>query len=330
MSVGLASGFVVYQDQFQSGIVEVLTQNGDAFNQASQGAIALSTASRKGDFSEQAFFQNLSTLVSRRDVTSNAAATDLNLTEAEWVSVKLNRKVGPVAQSRDSFRKIMLGKTEQEMSFILGQMAAKGMQLDMLNSAISAAAAALAAQAKVAYTIPTSGTLTTVGLVSGLSQFGDAASKVVCWVMHSKAYYDLVKEQITSNIYGVSNFAVAQGSPITLNRPVIVTDSAGLITNSGTTSSPVLHYATLGLTVGGVLVENTEEEEIIVQNVTGAENLGVRIQGEFAYNLGLKGFKWDMTNGGVNPSSAALATGSNWDTVRASFKDFAGVVVTSE
>ena len=329
MAIGLSGAFQVYQDQFQSGIVEVLTQNGDAFNQASQGAIALSTASRKGDYSEQAFFKNLATLVSRRDITSSAAATDLNLSQDEWVSVKLNRKVGPVNQSRDSFRKIMLGKTEQEMSFILGQMAAKGMQLDMLNSAISAASAALAAQASVASTIAASGTLSTVGLVSGLSKFGDAAGKVVCWVMHSKAYYDLVKEQITSNIYGVSNFAVAQGSPITLNRPVIVTDSAGLITNSGTTTTPSLHYATLGLSVAGVIVENTEEEEIIVQNVTGAENLGVRVQGEFAYNLGLKGFKWDMTNGGVNPSSAALSTGSNWDPVRASFKDFAGVVITS-
>lgn len=66
----------------------------------------------------------LSGLVSRRDTTSTGAATDQTMTQDEWVSVKLNRKIGPVLQSRDSFRKIMAGKTEQEMSFILGQMSA--------------------------------------------------------------------------------------------------------------------------------------------------------------------------------------------------------------
>lgn len=66
----------------------------------------------------------LSGLVSRRDTTSTAGATDQNITQDEFVTVKLNRKIGPVLQTRDSFRKIMAGKTEQEMSFILGQMSA--------------------------------------------------------------------------------------------------------------------------------------------------------------------------------------------------------------
>jgi len=271
----------------------------------------------------------LSGLVSRRDTTSTSAATDLNITQDEWVSVKLNRKIGPVNQSRDSFRKIMAGKTEEEMSFIIGQMVAKGMQLDMLNAALTAAAAALANQAAVAYTVPTSGKLDTAGLVSGLSKFGDAAGEVAVWVMHSKPYYDLVQSQITNNIYGVSNFAVAEGAPVTLNRPVIVTDSAGLVTVTGSGSTAVTTYATLGLTSAGVLVENTEQEELIVQDVTGGENLGVRMQGEFAYNLGLKGFKWDIANGAANPTNAALATGSNWDPCRTSFKDFAGLVISS-
>lgn len=271
----------------------------------------------------------LSGLVSRRDTTSTAAATDQNITQDEWVSVKLNRKIGPVNQSRDSFRKIMAGKTEQEMSFIIGQMVAQGMQLDMLNAALTAASAALAAQAAVAFTVASNGKLDTGSLVSGLSKFGDAAGDVAVWVMHSKPYYDLVQSQITANIMGVSNFNVAEGTPITLNRPVIVTDSPGLITTSGSGSTAVTHYATLGLTVGGAVVENTEQEDLIVQDVTGGENLAVRMQGEFAYNLGLKGFKWDIANGAANPTNSALATGSNWDPCRSSFKDFAGVLISS-
>lgn len=271
----------------------------------------------------------LSGLVSRRDTTSNSAATDQTLTQDEFVTVKLNRKIGPVNQSRDSFRKIMAGKTEQEMSFILGQMAAQGMQLDMLNAALLAAAAALDNQAAVKYTIASSGTLNTAGLVSGLSKFGDAASRIVCWVMHSKPYYDLVQSQITDKIPGVANLTIANGTPITVNRPVLVTDSSGLVNVTGSGSTAVTTYRTLGLTAGGALVENTEEEELIVQDVTGNENLAVRVQGEFAYNLGIKGFKWDIANGAANPTDSALATGSNWDPSRTSFKDFAGVVIES-
>jgi len=271
----------------------------------------------------------LSGLVSRRDTTSTAGATDQNITQDEFVTVKLNRKIGPVLQTRDSFRKIMAGKTEQEMSFILGQMSAQGMQLDMLNAALLAAAAALDNQAAVKYTIGSSGTLNTAGLVSGLSKFGDAASRIVCWVMHSKPYYDLVQSQITDKIPGVADFVIAKGSPVTVNRPVLVTDSSGLVNVTGSGSTAVTTYRTLGLTADGALVENSEEEEIIVQDVTGSENLAVRYQGEFAYNLGVKGFKWDIANGAANPTDSALATGSNWDPCRGSFKDFAGCVIES-
>lgn len=329
MAIGKASDFKVYQDQYQSGIVEVLTQNSKAFNDASRGALVLNTVSRRGDYSQAAFFQSVTNLVSRRDTTSTSTATDLALTEEEIISVKLNRKIGPVAQTRDAFRKIAAGRTSEELSFILGQQSAVAMQLDMLNSALRAARAALANQATNLYTIPTNGTLATSGLVSGLSKFGDAADQIVAWVMHSKPYYDLVANQIAANIYGVSNFNVAQGTPVTLNRPVIVTDSDALIVTGGSGSTAFTNYYTLGLTVGGALVENTEQEELVVIDITGNENLVVRYQGEFAYNLGVKGFKYDITNGGANPADSAVATGSNWDPAMTSLKNWAGVTIQS-
>lgn len=267
--------------------------------------------------------------MSRRDNTSTAAATDLTLSQDEWVSVKLNRKIGPVNQTRDAFRKIQAGKTDQELSFIIGQMVAKGMQLDMLNAALTGAAAAVANQPSNLFTVASSGTMDTASLVSGLAKFGDAAGRIVCWVMHSKPYFDLVKDQISEKITEVSGAVVRAGSPITFGRPVVVTDSAGLVSTSGSGSAAVSTYKTVGLVAGGVVVENTEEEELIVQDVTGNENLSVRLQGEFAYNLGLLGFKWDMANGGKNPTDSSLGTGSNWDAARSSWKDFAGVVVES-
>jgi hypothetical protein len=329
MAIGKASDFVVYQEQYQSGIVEVLTQNSKAFNDASRGAIVLNTISRRGDFSQAAFFSSVTNLISRRDTTSTSAATDLALAENEIISVKLNRKIGPVGQTRDAFRKIAMGKTSEELSFILGQQSAIAMQLDMLNSALRATRSALANQATNLYTVPTNGTLNTAGLVSGLSKFGDAADQVVAWIMHSKPYYDLVANQITANILNVSNFNVAQGQPVTMNRPVIVTDSDALVVSGGSGSTAFTNYYTLGLTVGGALVESTEQEELVVIDITGLENLVVRYQGEFAYNLGVKGFKYDITNGGANPADSAIATGSNWDTAMTSFKNWAGVTIQS-
>ena len=239
------------------------------------------------------------------------------------MGVKLNRKIGPVNQTRDSFRKIQAGKTDEELSFIIGQQAAVGMQIDMLNSALYGAAGSLLSNA-ASHNTPTAATIKTVDLVNGLALFGDAGDRVKVWVMHSKAYYDLVKEQITANIYGVSNFAVAQGSPVTLNRPVLVTDSSALVV-TGTPNT----YLTLGLTDAGLIVENSEAEEMIFQDVTGNENLSVRMQGEFAYNLGVKGFKW-VIGSGTNPTNAALATTANWAANRASVKDFAGFVLTTQ
>ena len=77
------------------------------------------------------------------------------------------------------------------------------------------------------------------------------------------------------------------------------------------------------------MVENTETERVVLDEVTGLENLVVRLQGEYAYNAGVKGFKWDIGNGQANPNDTALGLGTNWDLAMASVKDVAGVVVQS-
>lgn len=327
MAIGKASDFKIYQDQFKGGVVETLTQVSNVFNGASNGAIRLSTVSSRGDYRYESFFANIANLVTRRDTTSVSTATDEAMSQEEFISVKLNRKIGPVANTYDSFRKILANNSAEEASFIFGQQAGKAMQVDMLNSALLAARAALDNQSDVSHTISANGTLNTQGLIDGMKKMGDAAGRVVAWVMHSKPFFDLVTDQvITNKIDGVSNVVLASASPITLNRPVIVTDSASLVITGG---SPVAtDYYTLGLVDGGAVVENTEEEQVETDIVTGLENLVIRIQGEFAYNVGVKGFKW-ATGSGANPNATALGTGSNWTPVMDSYKDWAGFVIQS-
>jgi hypothetical protein len=64
-----------------------------------------------------------------------------------------------------------------------------------------------------------------------------------------------------------------------------------------------------------------------VQTLNGDENIKRTIQSEWSYNLGIKGYAWDKTNGGKSPNDAALATGTNWDRYATSFKDTAGVLL---
>lgn len=314
---------------FQSGYAETIVQNINAFNAASAGGIVMRTNRKIGDFDYEAFFLNTSGLVSRQDQTSTSAATSLKLAQAEIARVKLNRKIGPVDWTRSAFLKP--GLDMNAFRVVAGNQSAAASTQEMLSSGLSAAVAALKNQATNTLTVATSGTLDTGSLIDGLAKYGDAASRIAVWVMHSKAYYNLVKEQaLTSKIEGIANFNVQTGTPVTLNRPVLVTDDPALLVASGSGSTATVDYFTLGLTADAILLEDSEEEYVSFQEILGNEQIMVRMQGEYAYNLGLKGFTWDVGNGAKNPTGAAIATASNWDKVATSFKDLGGVVIQSK
>jgi len=320
MAAGTKSNMTIYEAEFYAGFTEVLSQNADAFNAASQGSIRQVTRLSRGDFEKNSFFDAIAagTLISRRDITSVAAAADSPITMDEIVSPKINRKIGPIAQTNDAWRKV--GRDPSEFSFILGQQIAKGVQLDWLNSALRAVEACVDKAATTKYDA-TDGDLASADLIEGLNLMGDRGNSLVAWVMHSKQYYDLVKTQLAANILNVSDINIKEGIPITLSRPVIVTDSDVLVVSG----SPD-NYICLGLVAGATEVAESEDREIVTQPVTGLENLVTRIQGEFAYNLTVKGFKFTTT---VNPNDAAVASSANWTQAATSVKDGPGVRILS-
>lgn len=329
---------LIYPELVHGGMVETLVQNTDAFNAASRNTIRMVTNRKMGDYAQESFWGLVDNLVSRRDPDSNAAATTLPVPKDEFIDIKVNRKIGPVDQTFDSFRKIQeQGANNVEvLSFLLGQQIAKAMQVDQLNTGIRSLVAALTGQAALynnlgvgVSPLGSGPTITTNHLVDTLALFGDASDRISMWVMHSKVYYDLVKQQINANIDGLSNFNVASATPVTLNRPVLITDSDDLVVRDETSPESVTAYYTLGLTENGCVLEDSEEEMLHSEVVSGNENLIARLQGEFAYNVGLKGFKWDVTNGGVNPTDAALGTSTNWDKAVNADKDLAGIILAN-
>lgn len=339
MPEGTAVGFratgrlpegIIYPELVHSGMVETLVQNTDTFNAASRGTIRLVNNRRQGDFAQESFFKNVSGLVNRREtagspenpnVSSNGVPMD------ELISVKLNRRIGPVDQTFDSFRKLGADADLEVLSMLLGEQIAKAVQIDQLNAGLESIAASLQAQAALFSNFgdSPSQTITTDVLVQALAKMGDASNRIAMWVMHSKVFFDLVRDQIAANIDGVSNFNIASATPVTLNRPVLVTDDLAL---QNVEESPErTKFITLGLVEDAVVLEDSEEEMLYTDIITGKDNIVARLQGEFAYNVSLKGQKWDVANGGINPTNALLATGSNWDSVMDSFKDLGGIAL---
>jgi hypothetical protein len=263
---------------------ELLAQFGDVFNAASAGTIRLNTKTARQLHLRVVLRQP------RRDACGpprqylGRAQTDTALTQDEHVTVKLSRKIKPVATTRDAWLKAFGSMTQAEF----GDVSCRAGRQHHAARNGQQRACCCPRRAEAADRVLRHGNLARLDQhqLAGVGHGGDGrpANRIKAWVMHSKPYYDLVKNQIGGNITNVSDFNIVTATPITLNRPVIVTDSSSLIGNLN--SPDVNNYFTLGLVDGAIEVENSEEQYITFQEITGLENLVVRMQGEYAYNVG--------------------------------------------
>lgn len=325
MATGTTVDLNIRNPFLHTALTERLTQFSDAFNAASLGAIRLTTASKIGFAEHETFFTSIAGLITRRDTTSVAAAPATKLVNVEKTAIKLDRKIGPVENTISSFNKI--GMSTNEMQVAVGEQAAVAMAVGMLNDGLGSLVAAIKQNAAAIATV--AGPITTASLVSGMFKLGDRQDRIVCWIMHSFQFAQLIQNQIAANINGISSFNIINGTPITMGRPVIISDSPSLVTANGAGAGNDYYWA-IGLTEGALDLVNSEEENVLLQIVTGLENLVARIQGEYAYNMGMKGYTYDLTNGGNNPSAAALTTAGNWDLVVTDYKDGPGVLIRSQ
>ena len=318
MAIGTKADFKIYEEQYYGGMYEAVAQNINVFNSASAGAIVLSARDVMGDFSRESFIRDLD-LVSRRDPAATSAVSDAPIVQDEFVSVKLCRRLGPVAQTLDAWKKI--NQDPQIMSYVLGQMAGQRKVRDYVNTAVLGCVTAIGGVAAMNPAV--SGGLTHAGLITAMSAFGDQSASVAAFVTHSKAYFDLLKDSVAEKIVEVAGAVIYSGNVSTFNRPTIVTDSPALVTDK----DGVPNYRVLALTANAVRVEeNADSETVAFELITGLENLVYRYQGEYAYNLGIKGFAWN-TAAGANPTDTAIGKAANWKKVAGSDKALAGAMI---
>lgn len=318
---GTAADFKIYHEQFFSGVYESLAKKLEVFNGASNNTLRLMQRKRLGEFAKESFLKSIEGLVSRVDRTSTADATALKFEMDENVSVKLDRKIGPVVQTLNSWVKV--GKNLDEMSYQLGKAVGPAILDDYIQTATLCAVSTISGQSTntkdVTGVSGVDGTLTHSNINDTFALMGDMSSSINCLVMDGYSYHQLVGNAIAENVFEVGGAAIKSGIPATFGKPVLVIDANALSYNDGADRKILL-----GLTENAVAVEESEAQAIFGETVTGKQQLLGRMQGEHAFNVQVKGFAW-KTTAGSNPTDASLASSSNWKTTASSHKALAGV-----
>lgn len=320
MATGTGANFVIYENEVWTAFQLKVTQMITAFNEASRGALTLRNEFLKGNFDKRAFF-NQATAIARRDITSTASVADTPLTQDEDISVKLNRRIGPLAQTLDAWKKV--GASPEMLSQIVGEFAAEQATQEMINELIAVLVSLLENTAATTLDVSAGSTTNYTDLNLTNALMGDHASKIVAYVMHSKAYADLVGDSISKAVTNVTDTAIFSDVIGSFGRIVVVTDAPAL------TAVPVgTVYKTLALTMGAGVSTMSEPENLVSEVITGSENLIGRVQGEYAYNLGIRGWKYSSAT--VNPDDATVQLETNWTELGTSVKQRAGAILIAD
>lgn len=320
------SDLAVYSEYAYSAMTEVLAQQIELFNAASDGAIVLVPGNVQGDFSDVAFWQKISGLVRRRNAYGSGAVSEKVLEHLVDTMVKVGAGTPPVRLDPGQFKWIQ--QNPEVAGAALGQQLAVDTLADMLNVGIGAAYVALANEGSNVFDgqalSPT--TANFLRLNSAQAKMGDAAGQIAVWVMHSTPQFSLYANALTNAqqlfVYGNVN---VRRDP--WGRLLLATDSPQLFTINTVPNPDTTTYHTLGLVRGGLIIQQNNDFTANEETKNGDENITRTYQAEWSYNVGVKGFAWDKANGGKSPTNAALLTGTNWDKYATSNKDLAGVVL---
>lgn len=314
------STFVIYDEEFNTGMVEEIQQAAVSLNEAAGGVMSLSTQKMRGEFLKETFYKQITGLVRDRDPNDLTASTADDLTMGEEVGVKVHKSIH-VEKALNAFE--ALGDDAREFSFLIGVQFSKAVLTDYLNSGIAAAVGALMSEASVQYdatAVAGKETISPANLNRIKKRLGDQGQRIRAWVMNSTLAYDLVEENIESKITNIADLAVAQGTFASLSIPVIITDSPFLTVDNGV--DPDDHYV-LALTEDAVQAVESEDRNVLAEVVGGGKNLIGRIQSEFALTVGVAGAAY---NGVAKPTKAMLADPANWAFVVTDVKSGPGAI----
>jgi hypothetical protein len=304
----------VFQKKLVTAVQQMIPDNLNVFNAASNGALVVGTGEVLKDVIEQMSVGLIANLVTDR----NAYAPVGSPAEAKVLarmltnSVNVSAKVGPVA-----ITKAMMAKIETNVGNVAAEIAAQATQailLRYLQSGIGAGATAIGTNAAANYTQParvdgvggrTYPTLADFPLAA--SKFGDQAGLIKSWFMDGVTWAEFIAYQAIPSAEQVFAIGDLQVMGDGLGRRFVISDAAGAAMGSG---------KMLGLVPGAVAV-TTNGLDMLAQEKGGGENIERWWQGEFDYNVAVKGYRTtaafrEQVEGVRSVTLADLTTAANW------------------
>lgn len=298
---------------------EMIMQNVEAFTAGTNGAITLGSQMISGDMLSSSMLAEISSLIARRDIAADTAATVKTVSSRDENTIKIYWGTGAIEfKAVDAKR---YGTDAGAFSAAIGEQIGKGIITYALNAGISAVRASIQTQAGL-ITGDGIASITPALLNTSLKPFGDAQDSIVAFVMNGATYNDLVGAAIASTSSSVAYGAIYEGVTGTLGRPVFVTDASGLAMTVAAEDGT----AVLGLTVDAISIIESEVRDFMSEMVSGGENIKYRIQAEGSYALNVKGYSWKSASG-TNPTIAAVGTAANWEKKATDVKSTAGVIL---
>lgn len=312
----------VFNQYLMDATAETLGQQIQKFNQASNGAIVLTSMAFEGDFFQRSFYAALHTAQRRVDryaAQSSAAATALS--QLQENSVKVAGGFGPIVFEPGQMTWIQ--KNEAEAIAVISGQLAEAIVADQLNSGIAAAVAAISNVAGATNDVSATAGISYAALNTAHALFGDSSMALVAQVMNGATYHKLIGANLTNTpqLFQAQNVLVVD----ILGKAVVVTDAPALYEAGTPNKQKVLSLASGGITVmdGSDVITNIDTRN-------GQTRIETTMQADYTFGLGLKGYAWDTASGGKSPTDAELATGANWDKVVTDIKHTAGVITIGD
>lgn len=316
------SQMVVFNQYLMPVLSEMYPQMIQKFNAASNGAIVLQSAGFEGDFFRESFYTALHSAQRRVDrYAAQAAAAATDLSQAQQSMVKVAGGFGPIRYEPSQMT--WLNKPTQEGITIAAKMFAEALLADQLNTSIASAVAAIGNVAALTHDVSASGKITHSALNATDAKFGDMSQALVARIMSGTQYHTLIGENITNanDLFKSDTVRIVD----ILGKAIVVTDAPSLRL-AGTPDKQKV----LTLVSGGVKVSDSGDIVTNIETKNGQTRIETTMQSDYSFGLGIKGFSWDESNGGKSPTDAELATGTNWDKVKTSVKECAGVITIGQ
>ena len=361
--------FVVYDEQYQMGMIEELADKIDLFNAAGGNTLLLNMGGIIGDSKVETFLPDDGGYDDRRDESSLADYTFKDIVQKERRIVDIAGMNG-YEKTLSSWYKI--AQTPEALSRIAGVLMARARTRTFLRdsfSAISGTIDAIGSAVKLDVTGETTSTMTPEYLNEALAKFEDMSSNLTAMICHSKVRRDMIGNAITEKVFNVADLALKVEYVPMLGRLLIETDNPSMYeaiaewvsdTDGGSysigdkvVSNGIVYKNKTGTNTNTAPASDSTNWEVakreyysyllsngaceIKQGVMDSVLTQIEIRKDNSvgyikaeYNCNI-GVKGMSwkSTSGTNPSVAALATSSNWEKVATSIKHTAGVKIIS-